>query len=73
MTDQVLEMRVAELDTLKVGEWVGKIKMGMTKVALPGYEIDSITLTISASPSAAIKFIPKKSASRKKGIAAQGS
>jgi hypothetical protein len=60
MTDQVFEMRVAELDTLKVGEWIGKVKTGMTKVALPGYEIDSITLTISASPSAAIKFTPKK-------------
>jgi hypothetical protein len=58
-------MRVAELDTLKVGEWVGKMKMGMAKVALPGYKIESITLTISASPSAAIKFIPKTAASRK--------
>ena len=60
MTDKVFEMRVAELDTLKVGEWVGKVKTGVSKINLPGYEIDSITITISASPSAAIKFVPKK-------------
>ena len=67
MQDQLFEMRVAELDTLKVGELVGKMRAGINKVGLPGYKIESITLTISASPSAAIKFIPKQaSESRKK-------
>jgi hypothetical protein len=44
------------------GEWVDRMK----EVAMPGYRIESITVTISPSPSAAFKFIPKQSVGSRK-------
>jgi hypothetical protein len=55
MSDPIMETRFKELDNLKVREWMD----GVPKLAVPGYKIESVTLTISVTPSAVIKFIPK--------------
>ena len=58
--DKILEMQLANLDKLPVGKWIEQAKAVIKKIEDEfRYKVKTITVTVSANPSATVTFEPK--------------
>lgn len=55
MADELMDLRFEDLDRIEVRKFID----GVQKIALSQFRVESVVITISVTPSAVIKFIPK--------------
>ena len=57
---EVLQMKLESLDELYVGDWIEKAKAIIARVEDRfGYQVKTVSVTVSANPSATVTFEPK--------------
>lgn len=59
-SDDMLQIKLRDLDELSVGDWIEKAKTIMAKAENKfGYKVTEISVTVSVNPSATITLQPK--------------